>query len=480
MDGAACGFDIVIVCTSNTDMENFWQLRLNLARGSIIPINTIVVVVTEDWDGASAALYHTAGKGTRLAPLPGSECNNKPAVKLPGLVRLQGVTTNIPTKTPVTILESVIRQTGVCIPGRLSVFWGDQLFIPSVKMDYTPVHHADILCMLGPMPSANEWKSRGLSAFGLIAVNSNGDFFFRTKFPQVEKVDYRTATNLLQNMGKVVSVGTSLGSFSVSFALLNELMMEFKKELSTKIGKLDSDPHWWMPLTLPRSGYITLMQRKGMSNAGEHWDRIAVMKKRFMNKELLSNSQHFGLFGAVDVGSEPFWWDYGQLHSYMSNNIKLTQCSIESDAMKKFFGVDSSVGGSVELISSKSKGLSLNSVVVDSTVGNLNVENCVLFNVSATSLRGKNCLVYNLYDSSLEGLDLPDGTVLCDIPIPNEKRFIRMQSTISVNAGTIWKEIVHDNEKSFEEIYLTNNNVSLADAEKLCEIKRKAIRAKLM
>lgn len=149
MDGAACGFDIVIVCTSNTDMENFWQLRLNLARGSIIPINTIVVVVTEDWDGgagnglgtlyafqkavkkaetvngvnlntllsegASAALYHTAGKGTRLAPLPGSECNNKPAVKLPGLVCLQGVTTNIPTKTPVTILESVIRQTGVCM-----------------------------------------------------------------------------------------------------------------------------------------------------------------------------------------------------------------------------------------------------------------------------------------------------------------------------------------------------------------------------
>ena len=28
--------------------------------------------------GKSVAIYHTAGKGTRLAPLPGAENNNKP------------------------------------------------------------------------------------------------------------------------------------------------------------------------------------------------------------------------------------------------------------------------------------------------------------------------------------------------------------------------------------------------------------------
>lgn len=31
----------------------------------------------------SVGLYHTAGKGTRLSPLPGAENNNKPAVQLP-------------------------------------------------------------------------------------------------------------------------------------------------------------------------------------------------------------------------------------------------------------------------------------------------------------------------------------------------------------------------------------------------------------
>ena len=30
-------------------------------------------------------------------------------------------------------------------------------------------------------------------------------------------------------------------------------------------GKLDTDPHWWMPMTLPRDGYIALMAKKGVS-----------------------------------------------------------------------------------------------------------------------------------------------------------------------------------------------------------------------
>lgn len=36
----------------------------------------------------SVGLYHTAGKGTRLAPLPGAENNNKPGVKLPITVKI--------------------------------------------------------------------------------------------------------------------------------------------------------------------------------------------------------------------------------------------------------------------------------------------------------------------------------------------------------------------------------------------------------
>ena len=95
-------------------------------------------------EGWAVAIYHTAGKGTRclhdddffyftsirriflsienthrqfkpicrLAPLPGSENNNKPGVKLPSIFDIDGVPTQL------TILEAVIRQTNSYAPHR--------------------------------------------------------------------------------------------------------------------------------------------------------------------------------------------------------------------------------------------------------------------------------------------------------------------------------------------------------------------------
>ena len=123
----------------------------------------------------SAALYHTAGKGTRLAPLPGAENNNKPGVKLPATAPL-GVDGAV---VPLTILESVVKSTGIYASsrkGRLSVFWGDQVFVPTKSYEYDAKRaHADILCMLAPMPSASEWSAKGLEKYGLVAVAKNGN-----------------------------------------------------------------------------------------------------------------------------------------------------------------------------------------------------------------------------------------------------------------------------------------------------------------
>ena len=151
-------YDFVIVCCSNEHQERFWQRRLEAS--SVLPATTQVLAVHEDWAGgagnalgtlyayskaarayaasdkagdldaalaagASVALFHTAGKGTRLAPLPGSENNNKPGVKLPGIVG-----GDVEGGANITILEAVIKQTGIyaeCRKGRLSVFWGDQV-----------------------------------------------------------------------------------------------------------------------------------------------------------------------------------------------------------------------------------------------------------------------------------------------------------------------------------------------------------------
>jgi hypothetical protein len=109
-------FDVTIICTTDDHQATYWMdvLETGLLQGKM------VLAVSEDWSSAggagnglgtlyawqkacrlanvkygsgsfdlqqelaagtvSAALYHTAGKGTRMAPLPASENNNKPGV----------------------------------------------------------------------------------------------------------------------------------------------------------------------------------------------------------------------------------------------------------------------------------------------------------------------------------------------------------------------------------------------------------------
>jgi hypothetical protein len=218
MDGSQ-GFDAVVVCTSNAAQEAYWQERLEATRGQAAKAGAVIVAVHEDWaadgagnglgtlyaytkakakaalqgadldamlaSGGTVGIYHTAGKGTRLAPLPGAENNNKPGVKLPSLVEVSpGVTSEL------TILEAVVRQTGCYAPhraGRCSVFWGDQIFVPAAGHLPSGSHHADILAQMGPMPSEEEWTLKGLDKYGLITVNDQNEA------AQVEKVSYETA-----------------------------------------------------------------------------------------------------------------------------------------------------------------------------------------------------------------------------------------------------------------------------------------------
>ena len=62
-----------------------------------------------------------------------------------------------------------------CAQGRCSVFWGDQIFVPSAGTPMSGEGHADILACLGPMPSGDEWAAKGLDKYGLIAVNDKGE-----------------------------------------------------------------------------------------------------------------------------------------------------------------------------------------------------------------------------------------------------------------------------------------------------------------
>lgn len=169
------------------------------------------------------------------------------------------------------------------------------------------------------MMTEDEWKEKGMEKYGLIALCEGG------KAAQVEKVTHSTAVNLLAGMGSILSVGASLGSFSVSWQMLTALLEEFSAELAAKTGKLDSDPHLWMPMTLTKHAYQHLMKQKGIKeeHSAVHFERIARMMQHFQDK--YGDSTTFGLFGPVDVGQGVYWWDYGQLKLYQKNTLMMTE-----------------------------------------------------------------------------------------------------------------------------------------------------------
>ena len=90
-------------------------------------------------------------------------------------------------------------------------------------------------------------------------------------------------------------------------------------ELKAKEACLDSDPHFWMPLTLKRSDYLQVMEKKGTDAAesGAHFDRMAAFRKKLL-------PAGGAVLGCVDIGSSAYWWDYGRLELYMDNNLLLT------------------------------------------------------------------------------------------------------------------------------------------------------------
>ena len=467
----------------------YWQSRLTKGKGSVIAENTIVLAVHEDWPGGagnalgtlyayqnasklakaefgldideklrsgeiSVALYHTAGKGTRMAPLPGAENNNKPGVKLPANVNLEG------KPTAITILESVVKQTGCYAKsrrGRLSVFWGDQVFIPTVDVTYTPAYHADILCSLGPMLTETEWAEKGMDKYGLIAVTRGG------AAAQVEKVTHSQAMELLQHLDSIESVGASLGSFSVSSNLLFALLQEFSADLASKEEKLDSDPHLWMPFTLEKGSYLGVMLGKGVSNevAALHYDRMASMLEKFNADE--ANSK-LGIFGPVDVGPSPCWWDYGQLKLYSKFSKMMIDDTEEAGFMRSFFRVsdsdrkagshlgetltdDASVVGMCNISSGNIK----DSILINVHCKNIDANGCIIMNVTADSVVAKaDSIIYNRI--STDALATEVGAVSTGVTKSDGTQVI-INSKMSVDGGKAWDEKVGDNEYTFGEVH---------------------------
>eukprot|EP00448_Togula_jolla_P025064 CAMPEP_0170578490 /NCGR_PEP_ID=MMETSP0224-20130122/5481_1 /TAXON_ID=285029 /ORGANISM="Togula jolla, Strain CCCM 725" /LENGTH=515 /DNA_ID=CAMNT_0010901457 /DNA_START=1 /DNA_END=1544 /DNA_ORIENTATION=+ len=492
---SSSGYDVTIISTSDAQLAAHWQRCLDEASGVTSLEKSRVIAVEEDWvggagnflgtlyawqkacrmfrertggdlaamlkGGAAMAMYHTAGKGTRLAPLPGAENNNKPGVKLP-----------VPGCP--SILECVMRQTGAYAasrPGRLSVFWGDQIFIPSVGMEYKPQHHVDIICALGPMPSAEEWAQRGLEKYGLIAARADGSVA-----AMLEKVSHADAVAQVGPLEGVDRVGTSLGSFSLSFSLLSALEAGFIGELQAKAGKMDTDPHVWMPMTIGPDAYAALMVKKGLfdeASARLHHQRVADIIAAFEGKDSLP-----GTFGSVNIGSEFSWWDYGLMRLYAENSLLLTHSSEDAALARSFFGIaeGSRIAGGCSLgscqidsasIVSKSsakEGKISASALSGVTAAEIKAEEAVLVNVCATKIHAaKGSVLYNIVDTSEEGVVVGENEVRVGVftSDPSRPYFEMRSNRANIDGGQVFKERVCGNSLSFQEVYDLNHGVDV-------------------
>lgn len=370
---------------------------------------------------------------------------------------------------PLTVLEAVVKQTGVYAPsrlGRISVYWGDQVFIPNVAFNYTPTHHADIMCTLlgDTAPTAEEWAAQGLDKYGVIAVLKGEE----GNAAQVEKVSHATAVKMLESLGDIGRVGPSLGSFSVSAQLLAALCTEFSNELSEKTAKLDTDPHFWMPLTLPSKEYASLMAQKGIDEAVSeaHHERMSKMKKNF-------DMGSMGLFGAVDVGSQASWWDYGLLKLYSKNNLKFLDDDSDAKLLKKFLGIpsnqmNSTVGDEVMvddtscLFSCKiNSGSIVKSVLGKVECPIVHANGAIIVNCTAQKITaGKGAILYNLVDDSEEGIVAQEGDVFVSVMEESGEAML-LKSKITIDGGKAWKDTLEMNTLSFEGVMNKNKNSNI-------------------
>ncbi len=483
------GMDIIIVATNSEFEKKFWQKRLDDMRGQILKPSAYVFAIYEDWaggagnalgtlfafdeanqtakerhgfdlfkklaEGASIALYHTAGKGTRLAPLPGSEQNSKSKVKLPGAVLHR---TEV---LAITLLEAVIKQTAIFVNNtkkRLSVFWGDQLFIPSKELNQNAKHHINIYMQQIDHPSEDVWKIRGLNRYGLIPIDKDDEA------KQLEKLKYET---FLQLQGKNKfdaknKLGISLGSFSLSLEMLQALLKEFKEELAQKNTKLDTDPHLWMPLTLDSDTYFSLMSQKiEPSNKMEsHYQRMQNFKSQFQQ-----HHTDLGFFGAVDIGSNSYWWDYGNIDSFYKNSLKLTDTDHEALALRSFFAVSNNKQDNLPIKELKideqsclinctiKSGTIKNSVLIGVTADHIEVEGSVIINTFATKIKGTQGILYNVIEEN--EINLVPKMIRADVFHPSGKGHLKLLNH-NISSQPNWEKKLPENPLSFYDVYLFN------------------------
>lgn len=462
--------DFIIITSSQPIQAEYWRHRIAQKKDLNIPSQAVIIGVCENWpnragnglgtlyafdkarkwskrylnrdifeemrNGSSVAIYHMAGEGRRLFPLTGVEWNNKSAVLLP-------------SKNSMTILEAVIKQSmnlSEYSKGRLSVFLGDQIFFPQHEFQSTS-SHITVMCQKRNFPSEKEWKSQIWKRYGIISNNRHFD-----------KIDYSMAQTYAKD-----NLSLSLGAFTLSAEMTGALLEEFMEELLYKNAKMDIEPFLFMPLTLSKDIYLTLMNARGQNEdtSKKHFDRTRKLHERF--GELC--------YSIEDIGSLGKWWDFGNIKSYYQILLNLSK----EPLLLKFLLLDKTknkktasleVDSDSILIDCRIKAGKIKSSVLCRVVSEyVDVDHVLAMNVCAPEIIGKKSLIYKAV--STDSIQLPPNTIRADYFHPETLEHVIIHSNFDVDQKIEWNKRLFNNKYSFAELQKLNEFIFTDDVNSL-------------
>ncbi len=394
------GPDIVIIVSAQESERRFWKTRLEGLRGQVIGKDTTVFSVLESYGAgsppgnglgsllayqsareeskeqagvswktlmekikrekgreATIAIYHTAGFGSRVWPITGSEYGSKSRITMPRYLDKAG------SKVPMTLLESTIFQSSIFAknrPGRILVFWGDQVFVPTVPLEElqspsdSPV---EILALVGQFPYEDI-----INKYGLIALESQGpDGWTAARLMQKPKT-VQEAQEFIAAHSQVSGMGKSLGSFTVDRRFWDSMMRSYRQELNEENpleqskNRADTDGDWWIPLTslefVLKNASTDVSQFKNAKALKEYLVKEGLDQPEFTDRVIRlylssrkNSSQPF--MKVINAGAKSLWWDFGNVGVeegttegiFRRNILVLLQDTAEGRLARQFWGV---------------------------------------------------------------------------------------------------------------------------------------------
>jgi len=106
-----------------------------------------------------------------------------------------------------------------------------------------------------------------------------------------------------------------------------------------------------------------------------------------------------------------------------------------------------------------------NSVLSKCVIGELDVTDSILVNVTCKKLTGKGLVLYNVCEPEKE-LILKDGEVLTHVFMDGGKEKLELGCTTETNGGTEWDNKLDGNTKSYADVHKDNQAVDVTVAEK--------------